>query len=193
MSNARVTDITAVRAFKVALVEFEEEASSALETMQMQLHRLTDWVEHEQPAYWTKQVQIGFEKVSQARTALSTCQMRTVAGHRPACIEEKQALAKAKQRLQHCQEMIPRVKRWAVKLTEESDEFRGRTAAFARMVEMDVPRMIALIERTAASLERYAEMINVPQDASAAPASSTKQPKSSLETNDQKPSHQEEK
>ena len=62
MSNARVTDITAVRAFKVALVEFEEEASSTLEMMQMQLHRLIDWVEHEQPAYWTKQIQIGFEK-----------------------------------------------------------------------------------------------------------------------------------
>ncbi len=164
MSSAKVTDITAVRAFKVALIEFEEEASSALEMMQMQLHRTLDWVEHEQPAYWTKQIQIGFEKVSQARTALSTCQMRTVAGRRPACIEEKQALAKAKRRLQHCQEMLPRVKKWAVKLTEESDEFRGRSSAFGRIVEMDLPRMIALIERTAASLEQYADVAPGPED-----------------------------
>ncbi|MCA9075013.1 MAG: hypothetical protein KDA93_08275 [Planctomycetaceae bacterium] len=184
MSNARVTDITAVRAFKVALVEFEEEASSTLEMMQMQLHRLVEWVEHEQPAYWTKQIQIGFEKVSQARTALSTCQMRTVAGRRPACIEEKQALAKAKQRLQYCQEMIPRVKRWSVKLTEESDEFRGRTAAFARVVETDLPRMIALIERTAAALERYAEVANTPLEESTPPTSSSEHLKSSSNAND---------
>lgn len=158
MSTARVTDITAVRAFKAALIKFEEEASSTLEMMQLQLHRTMDWVEHEQPAYWTKQIQIGFEKVSQARTALSTCQMRTVGGRRPACIEEKQALAKAKQRLQLCQEMLPRVKKWAVKLADESDEFRGRSSAFVRIVEMDLPKMIALIERTATSLERYAEI-----------------------------------
>src|SRR5690606_11622448 len=122
MTTAKVTDIAAVRAFKAALIEFQEEAASALEMMQMQLHRTLDWVEQERPAYWTKQIQIGFDKVAQTRTELNACQMRTVAGRRPSCIEEKQAYEQAKRRLQHCQEMVGRVKKWSIKLTHESDE-----------------------------------------------------------------------
>ncbi|MGE0377396.1 MAG: hypothetical protein AB7Q45_18450 [Planctomycetaceae bacterium] len=166
--SAKVTDIAAERAFKAALIEFHEEAAAALEMMQMQLHRTLDWVEHERPAYWTKQVQAGFEKVAQTRTQLTTCQMRTVAGRHPSCIEEKQAYERAKRRLAHCQEMVPRVKQWSIKLTQESDEFRGRTAAFARCVENDLPRMIALIERTASALERYAGVAGGPREADAA-------------------------
>jgi len=147
--------------------------------MQMQLHRTMDWVEHERPAYWTKQIQAGFEKVSQARTQLSTCQMRTVAGRRPACIEEKQAYERAKQRLQHCQEMVGRVKQWAIKLTHETDEYRGRTASLAHCVENDLPRMISLIERTATALERYADIAGGPADHPAPPVERTAEPASS--------------
>jgi hypothetical protein len=110
---------------------------------------------------------VGFERLSQARTQLTTCQMRTVAGRRPACIEEKQAYERAKQRLQRCQEMVGCVKQWSVKLTHESDEFRGRMAALARCVENDLPRMIALIERTSAALERYADVAGLSDDDSA--------------------------
>ena len=169
MSAAKVTDITAVRAFKAALIEFESEAASALEMMQMQIHRALDWVEQERPAYWTKQIQVAFENVAQTRSQLNTCRMRTVAGKRPACIEEKQAHERAKRRLQHCQQMVRRVKDVSIKLTHESDEFRGRMASFARCVENDLPRMIALIERTASSLERYAEVTSGPDDATSAP------------------------
>ncbi|MBX3436634.1 MAG: hypothetical protein KF861_04020 [Planctomycetaceae bacterium] len=155
---AKVTDIAAVREFKAALMAFQTEATAALESMTMQLQRTLDWVEHDRPAYWNKQLQLGFDRLAQSRSQLNTCLMRTVAGRRPACIEEKQAYERAKRRLAHCQEMAPRVKHWAMKLTHESDEFRGRTSAFARCVENDLPRMIALIERTATALERYAEV-----------------------------------
>ena len=187
MSTAKVTEIAAVRAFKAALIEFQEEAASVLETLSMQLHRTLDWVEHDRPAYWTKQIQVGFERVSQARAALTTCQMRTVAGRRPACIEEKQAYERAKRRLQHCQQMVPRVKQWAIKLSHETDEFRGRMAAFARCVENDLPRMIALIERTSAALERYAEIAGGPVEVAAASV----QPHSSASDSPAAPSSEE--
>ena len=163
MSTANVNSIVAVREFKAALIRFAEDAASALGMMTNQIHRAVDWVEHERPAYWQQQIKVAFDELAETRTRLNTCQMRTVAGHRPSCIEEKQDYERAKRRLAYCQQMVPLVRRWSVKLQHEADEYRGRTAALARVVEVDLPRMIALIERTATSLEQYADVAAGPE------------------------------
>ncbi len=156
-SPAKVTSIEAVREFRSVLLTFEQEATSSLESMQMLLHRVIAWIEQECPAYWDSQVKRAFDKVTETRTRLTTCQMRTVAGRHPTCIEEKQDYERARRRLQHCQEMVQRVKRSGVKLRHEIDEFRGRTAGLARSIETDLPAMAALIGRMASALEAYAE------------------------------------
>jgi hypothetical protein len=83
--------------------------------------------------------------------------MRTVAGRRPSCIEEKVALDKAKRRLQFCQEQIDRVKKWGVKLRHEIDEFRGRLAGLQKCLDSEVPEMADMLARSLAALTAYAE------------------------------------
>ena len=130
--TANITSIPAIREFKVALLKFQDEGRSSMEVLQIEIQRVLQWIEQDRPAYWATQTRRAFDLVAQTRAALKTCQMRTVAGHRPSCIEEKQAHAAAKRRLQHCQEQIRRVKQWGVKLHQERDEFgdgMGRVAA----------------------------------------------------------------
>lgn len=156
--SANIRDIQVVREFRAALIEFMEEASSALESMSMELRRAVAWIEQDRPHYWVNQVRKGFDKVAETRVALNRCQMRTVAGQRSSCIEEKQAFAKAKARLQHCHDQVESVKRWAVKLRHDGNEFHGRLAGLQRLIESDLPRACALLEKTAEILEAYAEM-----------------------------------
>ena len=158
--SADVASIPAIREFRVALIKFQEDSRSSLELLQIEIQRVLQWIEHDRPAYWTNQTRRAFDLVAQTRTALNTCQMRTVAGRRPSCIEEKQAYAAAKRRLQHCQEQIRRVKQWGVKLHQERDDFRGRMSAFSRVLDQNVPQMSALLERISTTLEDYAEMTN---------------------------------
>lgn len=173
MSSANVTSISAVREFRAALVQFADEAASALDAMSGQIHRALDWVEHEQPPYWQQQIKLAFDEVAETRTRLETCLLRTVAGHRPSCIEEKQDHRKARQRLEYCQQMVPKVKSWSVKFRHESDEYRGRIGQLAHMIDVELPRMIALIDNTVAALERYADIaaepLDPPADATHAP------------------------
>lgn len=176
MSTANVTSIAAVREFRAALIQFADEAGSALESMSAQVHRSLNWVEHERPPYWQQQIKLAFDEVAQTRTRLESCLLRTVAGHRPTCIEEKQDHARAKRRLEYCQQMVPQVKQWGVKFTREMDEFRGRMGTLTRAVEVDLPRMIALIERTAAALEEYAEIAAEPVDVSRPASGSADRP-----------------
>ncbi len=168
MSEASVLSIPALRDLRAALLKFQHEAQSSLELMRLEMQRVIAWIEQDRPAYWQNQVRRAFDQVAATRTALSTCQMRTVAGRRPSCIEEKQAYEKAKRRLQHCEEQVRRVQQWATRLNRESDEFRARLAASQRLVESGIPQMTALLERSLTALEAYAE-IPAESDNDAAP------------------------
>lgn len=162
MSSAKVSSIEAVREFRAALVQFAEEATSALDAMSAQIHRALEWIEHEQPPYWQQQIKLAFDEVSETRTRLEACLLRTVAGNRPSCIEEKQDHRRARARLEYCQQMVPKVKQWSVKFRHEADEYRGRMGTLVQAVDIELPRMIALIERTATALEKYAEISAAP-------------------------------
>jgi hypothetical protein len=154
--NAQVRSIPTLRDFKASLTVFRDDSSSAIDMMLMELHRAMEWIEHDRPAYWQNETRKAFELVAATRTALNTCLMRTVAGHRSSCIEEKQAHAAAKRRLQHCQEQIDRIRRWAIKIRHEVDEFRSRLSVLRRRLDGDLPNSILLLDRMAASLEAYA-------------------------------------
>lgn len=160
---AHVRDIDAIREFRAALVRFSEELAGTLDALRIELQRIAAWIEQDRPFYWTGQVRRAFDKVAETRTALTTCQMRTVAGRHPSCIEEKVACEKAKHRLQHCQQQVERVKRWEHKLAHDSDEFRGRLAGLQRLLEGDIPRMLALLEKISTILESYAD-VSPPMD-----------------------------
>ena len=153
--SAHVTSIEAILNFAGALRRFEDDASRALLTIDQQVGRAQQWLEYEAPVYWREQIRRCFDDISRARSALETCRMRKVAGHRPSCIEEEKALRAAKQRLQVAEEKAELVRRWAGRLRHEVDEYRGRIGSFRRCLESDVPRTLALLERTVAALEAY--------------------------------------
>lgn len=155
---AHVRDLDALRDFRAALIRFSEEVVGALQSMQMELQRGFEWIEHDRPAYWTAQTRRAFDRLAAARTALTVCRTRTVAGNKPACIEEKIAVEQAQARLRLCQEKVPEVKRWIVRLHHDADEFRGRMAGLRRLLDFELPQALAQLDRQIAALEAYAEL-----------------------------------
>lgn len=171
--SANVRSIPAIRDFRAATQVFLEEALSSLDMIRIELQRAFEWIEHERPGYWQMQQRRAFDLVASTRTALETCLLRTVAGRRPSCIEEQQAHAAAKRRLDECRERLELVKRWSIKLHHEANEFRGRIASLGRTLDQDLPNLLALLERTAAILEQYAEISAAPLDHDPQPSPST--------------------
>ncbi|QDU36559.1 hypothetical protein Mal4_08460 [Maioricimonas rarisocia] len=175
MSSAHVTSIAALRDFKAALKEFQDEAGVALSTLQLEAQRVLEWCEHDRPAYWTREVRRAFDKVAETRSALNSCQMRTVAGRRSSCIEEKQAFEKAKRRLQHSQEQVERTRRWAVRLRHVCDEFRSHLGTTQRAFDGEIPRTLGLLERMLTALEAYAEVAPPAEETTSRPPRSSKE------------------
>lgn len=155
--SAHVTSIDAIAAFGSALRVFEDDASRALLSVDEQAQGALQWLEGECPAYWREQIRKCFDNVARTRAALETCRMKKVAGNRPACLEELEAHRAAQRKLRQAEEMIEVVRHWAQRVRHELDEYRGRIMSLRRCLEGDVPRTLALLERTVASLDVYAE------------------------------------
>lgn len=154
-SPAKVHSVDALKLLRVALIKYAEEVAGALGIMHQESLKLNQWVSHDQPAHWKKQIQVGFEKVSQARAQLAKAKLKTVGGRKPDCFEEKKALRKAKEFLAHAQKQVEVVRHWAGKIQQESDEYRGRLGRLERMASLEIPRMIALLEKMVIAIEEY--------------------------------------
>lgn len=156
--SANVRDLQVIRDFRAKLIRFAEEVDAVLLTLQSETQRAFEWVEHDRTQYWMVQQRKAYDLVASTRAALNSCQMRTVAGRRSSCIEEKLAFDKAKRRLQFTQEQQDHVKRWAMKMHHDVNEYRGRMSALRRLIDVDIPKALALLDRSASILESYADV-----------------------------------
>ena len=153
--SANVRSLEALRYFRAALVQFGDNVESGLTTIDQELYRALDWLEHDRPHYWQHQVRASFDDIAQARTAYEQCRIRTVAGHRSPCIEERDALRAAQNRLRIAQEKVELVKNWTINLRHEVDEYRGRICQLQQTLENDLPRSAAILGKMIESIEAY--------------------------------------
>jgi len=164
MSNsAHVASFEAVARFTTALRQFQDEATAVLLGLDQQIERALHWLDYEQPAYWRQQIRKQYDEVARTRTAWENCMLRTVAGDRPSCIEEERAHRTAQRRLEAALAKPDEIRRWAIKVHQEVDEYRGRIGRLRHALESTVPKTIALLERTQGSLLSYIERENAAQ------------------------------
>lgn len=168
MPGANVGSAQALIEFRAALIQFQERAEAALGSLRQESQRTMRWLTQDQPHYWQTQLRRGFDHVAETRVALETCRMRTVAGHRSACIEEQVAHRKAKARLEYVQQQIDVVRRWGVKAGDETNEFLGKLGPLERSLDQELPQMIAALGHMVDAIEAYAM---VARDSGPSPAS----------------------
>lgn len=153
--SARLTSIDAVSRLATALRRFAEEANATLGSLELELHRAVEYFQHDRREYWTHQLRVGRDRVSEARITLQRREIMTVAGHRPACDEERKALEMAKRRVRTAEEKEEIVRRWARLLDREVIEFRGNLSPLAGWLLLDQAKAVALLDRLSRALEAY--------------------------------------
>jgi hypothetical protein len=152
---AQVRSTEAIEAFRLALVKFQERVQNAIDSLDGELHRASNWVEHDRPSHWKSQTHLAEDAVHQAKLDLERCLLMTVAGQRPTCREQKAALVAAKARRAYCQEKCEAVKRWQRSFRHEQFEYDGRIGQLRRTMEMDVPKAQALLKTIVRRLDEY--------------------------------------
>jgi hypothetical protein len=154
--SANVRSIDAIKDFRVALSTFKEGAAQSLAAVAVEIQRTLDWLGHDQLKYWQNQVRVREDRVNEAKVDLNRCLISTTAtGDRPACSDQRLALAKAKARLAEAEEKIEKVRHWCQVIEQDISDYHGPAQQLASMLDHDLPKAMSLIERMINSLEEY--------------------------------------
>lgn len=163
--SANITSVDAVNQFRVVLRSQQERASETVATYIRELQRVVEWFEQDLAFLWKQELRKRYDEVAETRTAYETCKLRTIAGQRSACYDEKKAYERARHRLQEGERKVEAVKNWRINYAQQAEECRGRLGKFQNLLDQDVEKSIALLERTVISLEKYLGRSVLPEDA----------------------------
>lgn len=153
--SAHVTSIQALEALRAALANFDADARDAISLLVLEVRRAVDWLENDRMRYWPEQVRKASQRVVEARNELERAELTYGSEEKPSCLEQKKALERAKRRLRLCEEKVRRVRHWVRVIRDELNEFDGRVARLNNVLDADLPRAIAALERLVMALEQY--------------------------------------
>src|SRR5947207_8735160 len=156
MPGAKVENIDALRALRVAMIKFAEGALTALGDAEAEMQRVLMWLEMEQHQYWQGQIRKRQEIVGRCAEAVRFKKLyKDSTGKRQSAVEEEKALALAKHRLAEAEEKLQSVRKYIPRLQREIQVYKGSVQRFATTVQIDVPVAINQLSTMVMQLENY--------------------------------------
>ncbi|HMN95201.1 MAG TPA: hypothetical protein PKC43_02440 [Phycisphaerales bacterium] len=152
--GANVADFDALRAARAAFIEFVEDAALSLTEAHADVTKTRAWLQYDRVGHWQHAVKKRHEKVQQAKSELVRAQLQS-RDERPSCVLERKALVKAQEALAEAEGKLVACRRSMVLLDREGLLFKAALSGFSTTVEVDLPRVVAHIDRLMETLEKY--------------------------------------
>jgi hypothetical protein len=153
---AYVNSIAAIQDFKNALVMYVAESNQGTTNLESEIRRAYDWIAVDRAQYWRNEIRRANDAVVRAKDELHHARtFKRIDDYVPSCIDERKALERAQQRLKLAEEKAEAVKKWTRALQHELNEYAGRMAQFTAVLEVDMPKAMAGLERIMAALDDY--------------------------------------
>jgi hypothetical protein len=178
--SADVHSLDALKEFRATLCQFGTDAADAMCAIELQIHRMFDWLQ-DQYKFWQRTIREVQEEVVEAKAELAARKFPNALGRIPDCTVQEEALEDALRRLEEAEEKCERVRRWSSQLLPYAvTEYEGPARQMQNMLEAELIQGIALLDRKIVTLEEYigltapsigaVPMSSAPQAPSLAPA-----------------------
>jgi DNA repair exonuclease SbcCD ATPase subunit len=150
--SAQVHSIAALKEFREGLCDFRQDAKEALCTTELAVRHFQDWLEDQQ-RHWRNEVRVCEELVVRAKMELE--QRKYSHADRRGYTEQELALRKATARLEYARDKVEKVAHWRNVLPRAILEYQGPARQLGGMLDADLVRGLALLERKIEALEAY--------------------------------------
>ncbi len=164
---ARVKSIEVLEVIASALKTFRADSLSALDDLDIELHRALEWIHHDRTEYWKRELRLSEEKVTEAKLRLKQAETaRRMDDYRPDCVDEKRVLERAKQRFRVAEQKVKAVQTWTHTIDRAVSACQQARTQFVVWLDDDIPKGVASLKRMTGSLETYVAL-QVPVDPNA--------------------------
>lgn len=155
--GAKITSTEAVRLFQVALQKYEAQVRDTVTTLELELRRAIDWVEHDRLRYWTHEGRAASDALAEARRDLERVELAVRPEDKRSAYEKKLAFDQAKRRVRNAEQKVRAVRKWRLSIHQEADVFLGHLNHLSNHLDTEFPRAVATLERLAQALDKYTE------------------------------------
>jgi hypothetical protein len=129
-----------------------------MQAVDMECKRFLDWIAHDLPVQWKAELRRRMDDLQAARTELSRCLMRTIAGQTPACMEEHIAVRRSEARIREAEEKLALIRKWAEEVNKAIQECQGPVYQLSSVVEGDLEQSLGWLEGVSTRLEEYVSL-----------------------------------
>jgi multidrug resistance efflux pump len=156
--GADVRSIDGLREWLAAMTGYKSVIADSLAGFQMEIRRGIDWV-GEQLSQWQRAVREAEEEVTQAKAELAARKFPNWDGKMPDTTLQERNLRRAKAWLEHCEDKVRACRSWQARLPKLVEEaYSGPGHRLATMLDVEVTRGLAVLDRRLDALERYADL-----------------------------------
>lgn len=153
--SASVHSLEALRDWYASLCVFRVDAVESLSAINMEIQRSDAWLD-DYLRHWQREKRYAEEELLRAKNELANRQIPNFNGRIPDCSVQEENLAQAERRLEFIHDQIDVVRRWMVRLPKLIDEaYLGPARHLMNLLEIEMPRGIALLKNQIGSLESY--------------------------------------
>jgi hypothetical protein len=154
-SSAGVGSLEALKDFRAALCRFIKDAGDSLLAVDLELRRAQDWLHVDRPRYWQAEIRRREDAVLHAKADLARAKTTAMFGNTAGCTDQKVALRRAQARLEVAKEKLLTVRRWAMVLEREVEEYKGPAQQLSNLLEADMTGGVAQLDQLITALEAY--------------------------------------
>jgi hypothetical protein len=153
--SANVLSIQTLKDFKVAMINFAEDARNSLSGCDMELRRMRDWLERDQLGYWQAQIKKREEQLMQARADLHKRKISQQGSDAVSDAEQKENLREAQRRLRVAEEKYAAIKRLIPFLHHAIDEYHSHSQPLGDHLAGGFEKSLFTLVKMIGSLEAY--------------------------------------
>ncbi len=159
MNAADVKSIEAIKELHTAVTEFRADAQDAIASVDLTVRKAHDYLS-DQLKFWQAAIRTSEEEVFQAKQELAQRKYVGFDGREPDTSVQEENLRRAQAKLRYAHDKVDKVRLWQRRLAHAvSETWDGPGRQLAALLEAELPRGLALLERRIVSLEQYLALI----------------------------------
>lgn len=161
--KAEVLSLAQVETFQHHLTSFRTQLSHEIDTLLLELRRLTAWLTEDVLAYWSDERVKAERRWSECRDNLSRCMSYVREDERRPCTDEKKRLQLAERRLELCQQKLKLTQAAILFWETERSKQQAKISRCRDLAEAEMQVACHLLSDQVERLKTYANLRAAPR------------------------------
>jgi hypothetical protein len=152
-SQAQITSVEAIEAFRAQLIVFLGQARPVLEEVGNEMSRTRLWLQNDQRMFWQQELRVRNRRLEEAKQELFNATISNIPAGNAALLQ--MTVQRAQRAVQEAEAKLKFLKRWDNELDNRAAPLLKQTEQLHGFLLTDMTRAVAYLDQTLKALDAY--------------------------------------